>query len=484
MRRDHERRLPRFRASLLLIVVAAITGAATYMLVTGRPWLRDLEFWFWFETDKPSGAPLVLAAIVAVTLAIVALTTTRARERFWPAVVALGSAGYALQLLLAATEGRGMEALRHHLLRSGHVHFLRAAIAHGDRPDLIERYVSLARAGELGAYAPTKPPGQLLLYVWTERLTRGLAHGDGTGARIEAFADVVVWVWPAIAMLTVIPLAATARRLTRDPALALGAVALYVTAPSVLLVQMHTDQVFFPLFVTTALWLATIAAQRDDVRLAVVAGLAFSLAVLCSFGLAAAGPLLVATAAAPSISTRPAWARALRLALGIAVALVSVYAILDLGLGFDAMEDYVLAAERHARWKQWDDLTDSVLYFAFLDTTELAYWIGAPAFVLVLAATPRHVASLWAAVPKPIGAMTIAMVIVLVALARFGKTKAEVARLWLFLFPPLCMIAADALVRGARVLGTRTRPALLVPAVVIGAQVLLAWLTKQHMDFH
>lgn len=471
------------RARARVLVAFALGATSLGILWTDRDWLTRLPHWFWYEIDKPPGTPAQWSAILGLFLVIAGIATGAApRASFWRRVGVLGLAGYALELVVVATEGRGMEPLRAHFLRSGHGQFVTAAIAHGERPDLVSSYVALARDGTLGQYAPTKPPGTLLLYVLTESLSRPFATADTAAARRVAVGELAIWLWPAIAMVVVFPLAALVRNLTRDHRAAVLACALFVCTPSVVLVQMHTDQVFFPLFATTAAWLASEAARRGSVPWAIGSALAFVVALLSSFGLAVMAPVMMALFAS---GPAPRWRRFLVVAIPFALTLVIAYLVVRSGLGFDWLVDYHLAAERHTAWKGWDYAPSTYLYFGFLDSLEFAFWVGAALSAFAITSAWRAAREARRGITSPTARLALGVAAMVVLVLVLGKTKAEVARLWLFMVPVVCAIVAHELRRTARELGAQ-RPALprWLPAALLATQIALVWLLKTEMDFH
>jgi len=73
--------------------------------------------------------------------------------------------------------------------------------------------------------------------------------------------------------------------------------------------------------------------------------------------------------------------------------------------------------------------------------------------------------------------LSIALLVVFVLLYLFGKTIAEVARLWIFLMPPICIAAAHQL---TRVWADRRYQAL---SVVLMLQFVTVYFTKRFQDF-
>lgn len=463
-------------------VLAAGVGFSLFLLAN-LTWLNDLPFWFWYQIDRGPGGVEDWLALAGLAACAAWLATRHTVRSFWPSVLGLASVGYWLQIVMAHTEGNGLAPLRRCLLQSGHGTFVDVAIREGARGDLISNYVSLVRSGVLGQYTITKPPGQLLLYIGTERLASWAAGAVSSEERREAFASFAVWAWPAVAMLVVFPLADIARRIGGDARVALLAVALVVTSPPMILIQMHTDQVFYPLLVTSAMWLAVRFGAKPGVRRGAVTGLMFSVGSFCSFGLAAYFPILLSGTFAVGVG-RGATTRAAFLAIAVGATVVATYVVLLHGFGFDWYADYVIASAAHADWKDWEGTASDYFYFSFLNSVEFFFWQGGAVAALAGVALVAEGARAFRWHRRSISMVALGWLGFFVVVCLFGKTKAEVARLWLFVAPIIALLAAVQLREWSRRIRIEGRSPVWPAWTVIASQVLFVWLMKQHMDFH
>src|SRR5262249_28395931 len=154
-----------------------------------------LPRWFRGFTWKPPGSAIVVATLIGLpAAALSAIVTTPGRTRLHLAVVF--GLGVALQFALAFTEYRGLDALRDRMVYTGHAEFAEAAVRADDSLRLVRDYESLVASGALGRYAPSKPPGQLLLYVATERLANAADPTAGRGERLRRLRTFAAWTWP------------------------------------------------------------------------------------------------------------------------------------------------------------------------------------------------------------------------------------------------------------------------------------------------
>jgi hypothetical protein len=160
-----------------------------------------------------------------------------------------------------------------------------------------------------------------------------------------------------------------------------------------------------------------------------------------------------------------------------------------------------------------------IQHFAWLNTLEFALWIGFPVALLVLVGAILGIAhsrsarhwrarvSLFFGAPAPQACLSgphprkeegferdltpsagtrsarellfaTATALTIVVLAYLGRTKAESARLWLFLAQPMCLAAGLTL---HRLFGEQSRFAL---AIVWLAQFVIVLDIKRFQDFH
>src|SRR4051812_19604930 len=143
------------------------------MLAWRLPLLDRLPGWVFATHAKPVGWAFypVLAAIPVVALG--AAWVLRGRSAV--AVTCLMLGGFAFQHALGWSEGRGLDGIRDRIVRSGHAEFADAAVSQRSMWSVLVRYEQKVQGGELGRYAHSKPPGTLLTYMATERVSRVFA---------------------------------------------------------------------------------------------------------------------------------------------------------------------------------------------------------------------------------------------------------------------------------------------------------------------
>lgn len=402
---------------------------------------------FYAYQDKPLGSPATLGLLLGLAVVIIAGARRRPVPAwlFLPAAVAVGTA---LQFGFAWTEGRGIDGIRSRA-SAGHGRFIVDALATDDAAETLRRYEDLVAREKLGQFPRSKPPGTLLFYVLTERVSRlFVTHTYNERRRWERFVDFLVIAWPVVAALAVVPLYGLARRLG-DEADARIAVALYLLVPSFSLVTLHTDQVLFPLLFLAVLvlftWASAATADGPVVVRGFATGLVLCLAAFCHFPLALAvvvcGALSVASVAAGGGSLAPRARQAGLLAAsgaaGMIVPSIALWALFN----YNPIVRWRAALAFHAAWRGVPAVVDA--RDALNNVAEFIDWMGVPVAglalgLLVVGRTSRRA-------PWSHLAVLASLVGLVVYLAFFSRTVAEVARLWLFLMPLACVAAARTL---------------------------------------
>ena len=449
-------------------IAGAATLAHALILALGLPLFSALPGWFWPLAAKELRWPWLLAlAGAAALLARAAWTARRTAAR----LAALLALGYALQLGFALAEGRGLAGLRDRMVVSGHARFVEMAIERQGLVETVRDYEDLVYEGALGRFAPSKPPGQLLLYMLWERAGSWFAGDAPPQVRAARMRDQATVLWPLFAAAAVVPLYFLGRRLV-DERGATAAALLYAFVPAFGLVTLHTDQVFFPLFFTATLLVGVVAAARASPALGLATGVAAYLAAFCTFPLALALPVAVA------VSFDRVRRRALAATWGAALAgFLATDLVFRLQLGYDIVERYRTATMYHAWWKGWRPGLGETLKYGAVNLLEYVLWLGLPLALAVAARAARADRDLRRGSWSGATPLTVALLGALVVLLALGQTKGEVARLWLFLVPGFCLVAADELRAGRLVRWRGTLPWLLA------LQFATTLATKAFQDF-
>jgi hypothetical protein len=426
---------------------AALIGCAWLAL----PTVQRQRHWFWPLRAKPLEALIVLFLLL-LTAAVTAFVAraARSRPRQLVGVALIGLLGLALQHGLALAEGRGIDGMRDRIVFSGHSEFAYLASVRPRLGATLRGYEALAAHPRL-PYARSKPPGQLAFYILAADVAERLPWLDALGQRgvivnerhrrLDNFAALV---FPLLSLAVLLPLFGLARRL--GPAdRALWPLLLYVLVPQTVLITLHLDQVLYPFLAALACWCVACAARsRHGLLWWAAYGACAWLGLFVSFS------LLPCLLLAPFVywSALPTRDRAQlrRLGIGLGLALVS-FAALQLAawllLEYDLFAAYARCMENHRQWKHFG-AGDRTLAFR-LDLSELAYWTGLLPLTLLVAQAAAEAKQAWRRPRRIEQTLAVGVLAMIVATALVGDTLAEVARLWLFMVPPLVLVATPPL---------------------------------------
>jgi hypothetical protein len=468
-------------AELLLDPIVLLTVVHLSILALRLPLLERLPGWFPRLLFKPLGPWYLLLGLAAVpALGWLFVRTFKASP--FASVLVLILSGFLLQQGFAWSEGNGFDGIRRSIVSSGHAEFAEVAVQQPSMSDVIVEYEEKLQYEELGTYAHSKPPGTLLFYMATERLARSLAPNESATGRLRATRNLAAVIWPLIAYLPLLPLFYTLRRFVDDTT-AYVACLLYLVVPSVTLMTLHTDQCLFPLLFTSTTWMAVESQKRHSVTWAFVTGASLYLSAFFTFALLLAVPLAAAVAVAEEFQStldrnRQSHSRAL-LKTGIAAAAGFLLVGLEfrIAFGYDFFTRLEAATLYHAGWRKWRGGAYETVYFAWLDYLEFAIWVGIPLALLSMGAARRAILRSVNGNMRGLVLPALVMVLSFLYLGFFGKTKAESARLWLFLVPMCCGLAAVELKdRYPLRWGAFT-------TIVVALQWLTVYLTKMWQDF-
>lgn len=469
-----------FRLAVLLMATLCS------VLIVKIPLRQYLDYWYWPAIFTPLPLLWLIVPLLALLIGCVLLIARTSAGS--PIVLAcLIVSGFAAQQGFALMEGRGIDGIRDRIVRSGHAAFAFEAVKQDSMSRVSRQYQAMIEAGELTRYPnATKPPGQLLFYMVTERMSCLMPGEIYTPiGRLATFASLL---WPLICYLPVVPLYFLSR-LCLEPRQAYIPCVLFLCLPSVTLITMHLDQCLYPTLAVTMIALAAYGIRLGKPILLLCAGMITSVAVFVSFALVALVPFAALMVASnvfrPFGLAQAGQARSRRQLLVDAalhlvwylVGIALVEGILYLALGYNAAENYRFAMSIHQGFKikVWNLWT--AVSMGGLNLFEFAVWSGG-AVVLLAAANivkPRGGSH---ALEGVVGSVIMSFCIVLFALAFMSKTAGETARLWLFLTPLLVLLSARGLV-----ILFGERPWLAV-AVVAALQTANTFGIKAWQDFY
>ena len=314
------------------------------------------------------------------------------------------------------------------------------------------RYETLAAVAD-HSYFAVKPPGQLLAYVALDRLAQRvvpentLAGHPLLGAltpRHRQLIELLAWLLPWLAALAVFPIAGVTRVLSTSD-LWLTAPLLFALSAPLTLITLHLDQAVYPAGVATLWWCSVRAGRSEHHAWAwgTAGGLVAWLLAFLSFGLLPAvvlGPGLVA-AAAPQRRLR----RTMSFAVGALAAGAALWVGFLLAFAYDPTLRYARALAAHAAWKHWSWDLGHVGRAALMNLVEFGWWANPALVVAWLKAISQSAKGVLRRNAEATDHLVLTVVALIVAMATFGQTFAETARLWLFILPLMLWSALRAL---------------------------------------
>ena len=436
------------------------------------PVFDALPYWFLRLHRTVLDMRWICAALACVGAAFAVIGLVRSVKG---RVLSLVLLAWLLQLSFSMSRGEGFEGLRSRIVTTGHAEFARVAVREPSILDVMRNYEHFVRSGRLGIYAQTKPPGTLLVYMATDRLSGiACAKSEQHLACMQTFA---AWTWSLFSCLVIVPVFYLARRWGSESIGWLSCL-LYMATPTVNIFTLHLDQVLFPLLSVLIVGCIALALDHGRRRFAIVAGCLLYFAVFCSFGLVLIAPL----ACVPFID---AWSRGMLARNGwkpilyAGVGLIACDLVARAGFSYDVLVRYDAVRKAALAWRGWDGTLDTLLRASLTNLVEFSIWTGLAlvlSIVCVSAISFDRISN--RARTKPVLWLGPVLSLTILALLLLTKTKAESSRLWLFLVP-FCCICTAWLVQQRELL----RPRWLRWGVVVACQFTATVVLLAHSVF-
>lgn len=427
---------------LLVFGLVVLTGIHWTILASGNPVLDNFPYWKYTLRFTPVHPIWIMGAFAALASALVVSYSRLNLALKLALFVVLGTV---IQYSFAFSKGQGLEGIRDRIVSAGHAEFAKAAVEQpGDILWVLQNYEEVAAKKKYG-YIGSKPPGTFLFYLVFEEISRPFFPPPKDHVeRLWNLRTFASWTWPLISYLVVVPLYFLAREIFKDTESALAACILYLSIPSVTLITLHTDQVIYPLMAVSTVLLGFTAYRQNNFWLATLCGASLYFAVYFSFGLAVLGIFLLLPVLKSMFGDVdfPA-GRAIKYGAAIILGGIFLHAIAAIFLKYDIATRYTNAWTNHLNWKAWENNLETYISAGITNTIEFSVWIGLPLTVLFLTS---FYSSLRRFLIRKIDASTLlnmVLVGIFIFLLVFGKTKAETARLWLFLVPFICISVSN-----------------------------------------
>ncbi len=321
---------------------------------------------------------------------------------------------------------------------TGHAEFVVTASRDFSMEDVFRRYEVLVEQPHQ-RFSPSKPPGQLLLYMLFDRMSPSLEPIQFP----KSFVDMrhfqlglyLTYILPLLAALTTIPIYLLGKEFKMSkpwlPSL------LYSVSTPFVLVLMHFDQAIYP-FISTTVGLTTVYASKYKNRklllFSFVSGLIFAIGSFISFSIAPTLlllPILLLCANTKNHLNIHIWSRGI---LSFLTAVLLFYLLLYFSFDYNPIHRYQKAMIYHANWKGWNG-SWSILWLSIrVNLLEYFWWIGpSVGFLFAKGIVPLDKES--TVIRKQFLYLGTGLLLIIAFMLCFGKTLGEVNRLWLFITP-------------------------------------------------
>ncbi|MHC4660855.1 MAG: hypothetical protein ACYS8W_04140 [Planctomycetota bacterium] len=369
------------------------------------------------------------------------------------------------------------------MIITGHAEFAEIAVKQDEILSMTYNYENILEQDALGQYAKSKPPGQLISYIISERISSFIVSAKTPTDRLSALRKFASYAWPCFSLLVLMPIYYLGKLLFSRKT-ALLACLLFIYIPSFCLVTLHTDQVLFPLLFTISLLMIFISVRKQNCLISYFTGVFIYISCFFSFAIMVAVPFGIMAILIEyfrkknddSFFTKP-----LALIGFFILGFVSLYILFKFALNYDAIIRYQNALHHHIAWKYWKTTIPVTTYWAAMNFFEFFFWLGFPLSIILLASLYRSIQKFIRNKFNSANNINLLFFTVIFALALFGKTKGEVARLWIFLIPAICIFAAREILIYARALSKQKRSLILLIIVLQFGTILLI---KLNQDFH
>jgi len=380
--------------------------------------------------------------------------------------------GYTAQLSFGVAQGQGFESLRLKYVSSGLSVFSKNACSQVGVLESVRRYDALYGAG---FWEGTKPPGLQAVFLLIGEAVEAIHPGAPPQACFEALTTYAAYIFPLIAALVVFPLIAIGRLLSTERAVASLAAIFYLILPNFAQFPLFHDQFLFPLVFTAALALILSTTRKWSFWLSILTGAALYLCVFLSFSLLPVLGFALAWLVLAWISSQEAnWRDFLKVSLGLALGLALAALIFYQFLEYDPIARYQAAFALHREIKYFSQGQSWLILLQ--NNLEYFILIGFPVAVLFLYQSFASLLKFAGGRQSRMDTFAAALFATYLALNLMGQTKGEVARIWLFLAPAVCLLGARALLDVFR---SRPYPIYLA----VGAQWAISVLVFQFLDY-
>jgi hypothetical protein len=397
-----------------------------------------LPLWYWRTTTKIGLNTWLIIPLSLLFFAGYWLISSKKLPAYAKTLIVLLT-GYLLIIGFAAIEGSPYQVLYEKRYISGHRNYIAVAARNEGGTEFLYDYeIALGH----DRFFATKPPGIYLTYRGLLALG-SLVFPHGTyEEKYDAINHTLMLLFPLIALSSTLVLEKLTLNFTGiDPPQLPGY--LLIIVPNFLLLQGTIDQAIIPLLFLVGLWLGTIALQRSSWILSILFGSFIYLALYFSFSLL---PLVMLFGLWIVFELWRNWKSFdlishIKFALGALIGFGVFFILLYLTFNYSPWVRYQNAMVIHEIQRLQPASVSDYLAMYLLNNLEFASWIGIPLMLTSAFAVIRSSINLLWGRWKKIDSLVMSFLLTYAFLNHFSRTLSEVARLWLFLVPSMCIFA-------------------------------------------
>lgn len=466
---------------IIVCVSILLTLAYWTILIFHFSLFQIVRGYFWHAMvwiDKPLDAFWIFPLIVIVSIVIIYIIL-KYTGQIKINLLLLILLGFFIQMGFGFMEGQGIDGIRSRIIKTGHAEFARLAVFEDDLIEVAVNYEEFIKQDTIIKYAHTKPPGQLLFYMITQKISNSIKPEQNLIKKHNRLVTFASYAYPLISYLVIIPLYFFSRLfLSKNQAIV--PCMLYIFIPNVTLVTLHLDQVLYPLLFMTTLYISSVAAMKRSIPLAIVGGAVLYLSLYISFSLL---PMVIFSIVAVMVFSMTGDANHTRIRSSLIIlagfigGVIVLFFLFKLLLNYNPLLRYENAMKYHQIWKVWEPGFKNTILFASLNFIEFVCWTGIPLVVFYLAGLGKAIRNIFEKRLSQIDYFSLSLAIVFVLLGLLGKTKGEVSRLWIFLVPLLCVFVCFELLK--RFKGKEN----LAFSILLTVQMTTIMLIKRFQDF-
>jgi len=466
----------RFYNLILLVLILATTFYHWLTLILRLKTFLLIRGWKWYFWQKEAAInPWVFIIILAITVSVTLLVLTWRRQR-WLCLGLVILLGYGLQVGFASLTGNGFEYLKDEYANSVFNYYAIEAANEASLMETLKDYEALY--GPHG-YLGTKPPGVHIFYVATQKLA-DLLHPEVTPeGRFERATTLMAYLYPLLAMLTLVPLVLLGRRIIPEKENTLPATLLYIVCPNVILITLFLDQALYPLLFMSGLLLAHNAMRSNSLTTNLALGLYLYTVTYFGYSLLALIPMVFLWIVIDHLMQRRSRSvlDTAVLLIGIIIGMLIAYLLFSWLLHYDFITRYQRSFEYHREIKEFEPGLAMIAHTALLNNAEFFSWTGFSVILLFLSNLMRSIGSFIRCKAKALDGLLLSFSAAYAGTVVFGQTFGEVQRLYIFMVPLFALFAAEEIQKRFK-----RKDALLISIIVL--QLITALLLFIFQDYY